>query len=103
MASCRDAVLPALEDVRRPGRDALRPAWSGSTPWHRILRQRRRVDGLYRPVAVFVSDLRHFLDLPAETPAPARRMAEHLGGVVRTATAGDAGKPWVSALPCQRR
>jgi hypothetical protein len=52
---------------------------------------------------VFVSDLRHFLDLPADTPAPARRMAEHLTLIVRAATAGDAGLPWVSALTCSRR
>ena len=57
----------------------------------------------YRHVAVFVSDLRHFLDIPAEAPAPARRMAEHLTAVVRAATARDPGLPWVSALPCRRR
>jgi len=30
-------------------------------------------------------------------------MAEHLSLVVRAATAGDTGQPWVSALPCPRR
>jgi hypothetical protein len=30
-------------------------------------------------------------------------MAEHLGFVVRAATAGEAGVPWVSALSCRRR
>lgn len=52
---------------------------------------------------MFVSDLRHFLDLPEDAPAPARRMAEHLTLIVRAATAGDAGVPWVSALDCKRR
>jgi hypothetical protein len=52
---------------------------------------------------VFVSDLRHFLDLPHEAPGPARRMAEHLTLIVRAATAGEAGSSWVSALCCKRR
>jgi hypothetical protein len=52
---------------------------------------------------MFVSDLRHFLDIPDEAPGPARKMAEHLGFVVRAATAGEAGAPWVSALTCRRR
>jgi len=38
-----------------------------------------------------VTDLHHFLDLPPDTPGPARRLAEHLGYIVRAATAGDAG------------
>ncbi|MGI8983692.1 MAG: hypothetical protein ACR2HM_04035 [Acidimicrobiales bacterium] len=52
---------------------------------------------------VFVSDLRHFLDMPEDVPGPARRMAEHLTLLVRAATAGDAGQAWVTALPCRRR
>jgi hypothetical protein len=52
---------------------------------------------------VFVSDLRHFLDMPEDVPVPARRMAEHLMLLVRAATAGEGGQPWVSALPCRRR
>jgi hypothetical protein len=52
---------------------------------------------------VLVSDLRHFLDLPDGTPAPALRLAEHLGGIVRAATAGKKDAAWVSALPCRRR
>jgi len=52
---------------------------------------------------MFVSDLRLFLGMPDDTPAPARRMAEHLTLIVRAATAGDAGLRWVSALPCVRR
>jgi hypothetical protein len=52
---------------------------------------------------MFVSDLRHFLDMPDDAPGPARKMAEHLGFVVRAATAGEAGASWVSALTCRRR
>lgn len=52
---------------------------------------------------MFVSDLRHFLDLPHDVPAPAARMAEQLGGIVRAATAVHEGAAWVSALPCRRR
>jgi hypothetical protein len=50
-----------------------------------------------------VTDLHHFLDLPDDTPGPARRLAAHLGDIVRAATAGDAGTAWESALPCRRR
>jgi hypothetical protein len=50
-----------------------------------------------------VTDLQHYLDLPPDTPGPARRLAEHLGNIVRAATAGDAGTAWESALPCRRR
>ncbi len=52
---------------------------------------------------MFVSDLRHFLDMPDDAPGPARNMAEQLGNVVRAATAAEAGAAWVSALPCRRR
>src|ERR1700687_444684 len=52
---------------------------------------------------MFVSDLRHFLDMPDDAPGPAHRMAEPLGSVVRAATAGKAGTAWVSALTCRRR
>lgn len=52
---------------------------------------------------MFVSDLRHFLDMPENVPGPARRMAEHLTLLVRAATAGAGGQPWVTALPCRRR
>ena len=50
-----------------------------------------------------VTDLRHYLDMPPDTPGPAQRLAEHLGNIVRAATAGDAGAAWESALPCRRR
>ena len=50
-----------------------------------------------------VTDLHHLLDLPPDTPGPARRLAEHLSNIVRAATAGDAGAAWESALPCRRR
>jgi hypothetical protein len=52
---------------------------------------------------MLVTDLCHFLDLPPDTPGPARRLAEQLTNIVRAATAGDAGTPWESALPCRRR
>lgn len=52
---------------------------------------------------MLVADLRHFLDLPEDAPAPARHMAEHLANVVRAATAGPTSAAWVSALPCRRR
>lgn len=52
---------------------------------------------------MYVSDLRHFLDLPDDVPGSARRMAERLTLIVRAATAGDAGMEWVSALTCDRR
>jgi len=52
---------------------------------------------------MLVTDLSHFLDMPEDTPGPARRLAEHLSNIVRAATAGDAGTAWESALPCRRR
>jgi hypothetical protein len=52
---------------------------------------------------MLVADLHHFLDLPPDTPGPARRLAAHLSNIVRAATAGDAATSWESALPCRRR
>lgn len=52
---------------------------------------------------MLVTDLHHFLDLPQDTPGPARQLAGHLSNIVRAATAGDAGTAWESALPCRRR
>jgi hypothetical protein len=52
---------------------------------------------------MLVADLRHLLDLPEDAPGSARRLAEHLSGVVRAATAGDASTAWETALPCRRR
>jgi hypothetical protein len=43
------------------------------------------------------------LEMPGDAPGPARRMAEHLGNVVRAATSAGAGQPWVTALTCGRR
>ena len=40
---------------------------------------------------MLVADLRHFLDLPDDTTSPALRLAQHLGNIVRAATAGDVG------------
>ena len=52
---------------------------------------------------MLVTDLRHFLQLSDEVPAPARRLAAQLYDLVRAASAGDVGTAWVSALPCRRR
>jgi len=52
---------------------------------------------------VLVADLHHFLDMPHDASGPARRLAQHLGDIVRAGTAGEVGSPWVSALPCRRR
>ncbi|MEP7191330.1 MAG: hypothetical protein ABI903_00520 [Actinomycetota bacterium] len=52
---------------------------------------------------MMVTELSHYLELPEETPGPARRLAADLYGIVRAATAGDAGTAWTSALPCRRR
>ncbi len=52
---------------------------------------------------MLVADLQHFMDLRDGTPGPARRLAGQLSGIVRAATAGDAGVAWGSALPCRRR
>lgn len=38
-----------------------------------------------------------------DASGPARRLAQHLGDIVRAGTAGEVGDPWVSALPCRRR
>jgi hypothetical protein len=38
---------------------------------------------------MLVTDLRHFLDLPRDTLGPVRRLAGHIGNIVRAA-AGDA-------------
>lgn len=54
-------------------------------------------------LGMLVSDLNHFLDLPPDTPGPARRLAGHLSDIVRAATAGDAGTAWETALSCRRR
>lgn len=53
--------------------------------------------------AVMVSDLEHFLDLPASVPGPALRLADRLGRMVSAATAGDVGEPWTTAIRCERR
>lgn len=74
--------------------DMGRGRWSGC---------RQRPGPILIPFEMFVSDLRHFLDMPDDVPGPAHRMAEHLSSVVRTATAVKGGAPWVSALNCRRR
>jgi len=54
-------------------------------------------------MAMLITDLNHFADLPEDAPSPARRLAEHLNNIVRAATAGDVGTAWESALQCRRR
>ena len=54
-------------------------------------------------LAMMVIELSHYLELAEEMPGPARRLAADLSGIVRAATAGDAGTAWTSALPCRRR
>ena len=54
------------------------------------------LSGILRPVqscGMLVTDLYDFLDLPEDTPGPARRLAQHLRNIVRAATAGYAGIP----------
>src|SRR5260370_8222353 len=41
--------------------------------------------------------------MPHDASGSARRLAQHLGDIVRAGTAGEVGDPWVSALPCRRR
>jgi hypothetical protein len=50
-----------------------------------------------------VIELSHYLELPEESPGPARRLAADLYRIVRAATAGEVGAAWTSALPCRRR
>jgi ribosomal protein S18 acetylase RimI-like enzyme len=52
---------------------------------------------------MFVSDLRDFVDVGDDSPAPARRMAAQLGMIVKAATAAEAGQSWVSGIGCTRR
>ena len=52
---------------------------------------------------MFVSDLRHFLDMPDTVPGPARRMGELLGLIVQTATTRAPGVRWVTTIKCGRR
>lgn len=65
--------------------------------------QERRGGAPVQCGGVLVADLGHFLGLPEDAPGSARRLAQHLGDIVRAGTAGDVGDPWVSALPCRRR
>lgn len=51
-----------------------------------------------------ITDMRDFAldDSSAELPAPARRMRDFLGGIVRAATASER-REFVSCIPCRRR
>ena len=53
--------------------------------------------------AVFVSDLRHFLDMPDNAPAPAQRLGLQLAAIVRAASARPVGTGARSGLGCIRR
>jgi hypothetical protein len=59
--------------------------------------------GGYSDQVMLVADLQHFLDLGPDTPGPARKLAEHLTGIVAAASAGDAHTLRETALPCPRR
>lgn len=52
---------------------------------------------------VFVSDLRHFLDMPDDAPVPARRLGLQLAAIVRAASARPIGTGARSAVACIRR
>ena len=65
--------------------------------------QERRGGAPVQCGGVLIADLGHFLGLPEDASGSVRRLAQHLGDIVRAGTAGDVGDPWVSALPCRRR
>jgi ribosomal protein L37AE/L43A len=53
---------------------------------------------------VFVSDLRHYLDIADDlVDSPATRLGRQLGLIVQAATSRDTGERWVTALACPRR
>lgn len=52
---------------------------------------------------MFVSDLRHFLDMPDDAPAPAQRLGVQLAAIVRAASARPTGSGARSAIACIRR
>ncbi len=52
---------------------------------------------------MLVTDLRHFLDMPDDAPAPAKRLGSQLGAIVRAATARPTGSGARSAVGCMRR
>lgn len=57
---------------------------------------------LYRG-AVFVSDLRHFLDMPDDAPSTAKRLGLQLAAIVRAASARPISSGARSAIGCTRR
>lgn len=52
---------------------------------------------------MMVTDLQHFVDLPADAPGPARNLSDQLHAIVRAATAEKAGVAWKTAVACRRR
>lgn len=79
----RRRALPARP---RPVGDALTSSNDGSVP---------RIDTVLR---MLVADLQHFMDLPDDTPGPARRLAGQLSGIVRAAT--PATPAWRGGVRC---
>jgi hypothetical protein len=52
---------------------------------------------------MLIADLRHFLDMPVDVPAPARRLAAQLSAIVRVASARPEGSGGRSAVGCMKR
>lgn len=52
---------------------------------------------------MLVADLRHFLDMPDDAPAPAKRLGLQLSAIVRAASARPTGSGARSAIGCTRR
>jgi len=52
---------------------------------------------------VFVSDLRHFLDMPDDAPSPAMRLGLQFAAIVRAASVRPVGTGARSAVGCIRR
>lgn len=50
-----------------------------------------------------VTDLRHYLDMLDDAPAPARRLGTHFAAIVRAASARPAGSGWRSVVGCTLR
>ncbi len=106
-------VVGMKRDGLRERRRSSSSRWRSNTAWRgseavvgawlylRLQRSSRFSEILSPPM--FVSDLRHFLDIPEDAPGPTRKMAEHLGSIVRAATATKTSSAWETALPCRRR
>ena len=104
-ANCAKKIVPHINRDGMPihyftiRESAPAPKSAGTAPNHEVHDETHRSPRQN----MLVADLHHFLDLPADTPGPARRLGEHLSNIVAAATAGDAHTAWESALPCRRR